>query len=332
MKHLYTLLVTCLIASHCFAQIPTANLVAHYAFSGNANDSTANANHGTVVGVSLVADRFNNPNSAFSFDGIDDRIVIPHHQVIDFDAMVDSYSFSFWVKSADPQPGSLSFRLMEKRLTGSNEGYPVGISTNTNNLGDHEMHLKVHDGSSYEGHNSGDAYWDGNWHHLVFIVDNTTSQLRVYVDCQLQGETSFSLAGMGQNGGDLVLGNSYTFVRPYQGMMDDLRIYSDVLTPAEVCALTNEGTVGMYEPHESLATLLYPNPVTDVLQLKVPFDTSIESITIMDLTGKIVKNLAVSGMDQTRDFQIDVTDLSTGIYLLEVIGNGQRSVKKFIKK
>jgi len=60
------------VPSLALAQIPTAGLVAHYPFNGNANDESGNANHGTVYDATLVPDRFGNANSAYSFDGVDD--------------------------------------------------------------------------------------------------------------------------------------------------------------------------------------------------------------------------------------------------------------------
>jgi hypothetical protein len=51
-------------------------LVAYYPFNGNANDESGNGNHGTVHGATLTADRFGNANSAYKFNGTDDRIVV----------------------------------------------------------------------------------------------------------------------------------------------------------------------------------------------------------------------------------------------------------------
>jgi len=48
--------------------IDLISLVAYYPFNGNANDESGNGYHGTVNGATLVADRFGNPNSAYSFD------------------------------------------------------------------------------------------------------------------------------------------------------------------------------------------------------------------------------------------------------------------------
>ena len=69
------------------ASVPNGGLVAYYPFSGNALDATGNGHNGTLVGSpTLTADRFGNPNSAYSFDGVS-YINIP--SATDFDWMTD---------------------------------------------------------------------------------------------------------------------------------------------------------------------------------------------------------------------------------------------------
>jgi len=70
-------------------------LLAFYPFSGNAEDSTANANHGIVNGAMLTTDRFGNANSAYVFDGVDDYIELTN--AIDFDAY-EEQTLAAWVQ------------------------------------------------------------------------------------------------------------------------------------------------------------------------------------------------------------------------------------------
>ena len=58
-------------------------LVAYYPFNGNANDESGNENNGAVRGANLAEDRFENVNSAYSFDGIDDYIEISDNDILD---------------------------------------------------------------------------------------------------------------------------------------------------------------------------------------------------------------------------------------------------------
>ena len=54
----------------------TFGLVGAWEFTENALDSSGNGNHGVVHGATLTTDRFGNPNSAYSFDGVDDYIFV----------------------------------------------------------------------------------------------------------------------------------------------------------------------------------------------------------------------------------------------------------------
>lgn len=74
MNHLNTTLLAMLLSSTLSAQSPC--LIASYPFNGNANDVTGNGHDGTVAGPNLAIDRFGNPAGCYSFDGIDDRIVL----------------------------------------------------------------------------------------------------------------------------------------------------------------------------------------------------------------------------------------------------------------
>ena len=68
-------------------------LVGYWPFCGNAIDESVNGNNGTVNGATLTTDRFGNPDSAYSFDGIDDFINRETNSFIS-----NSFSFSLFVK------------------------------------------------------------------------------------------------------------------------------------------------------------------------------------------------------------------------------------------
>jgi hypothetical protein len=55
-----------------------SDLIAYYPFNGNANDESGNGNNRTVIGATLTTDRFDNPNQAYSFDGVSNYINVPN--------------------------------------------------------------------------------------------------------------------------------------------------------------------------------------------------------------------------------------------------------------
>ncbi|MBA5792321.1 T9SS type A sorting domain-containing protein [Flavobacterium sp. xlx-214] len=72
----------------------------------------------------------------------------------------------------------------------------------------------------------------------------------------------------------------------------------------------------------------YPNPSTDVLNVTL-VDKNIQSVHVTDLNGRTVKTFNISGTNQA---QLDVSGLSSGVYLLNVKSDGITVAKKFIKK
>ena len=67
---------------------------AYYPFSGNANDYSGNGYNGNPLGsIQLTTDRFGNPNSAYLFDGIDDRIIVSDNGGLSTSAFSICYYF-----------------------------------------------------------------------------------------------------------------------------------------------------------------------------------------------------------------------------------------------
>jgi hypothetical protein len=97
LRSLTALLTTALLAiflTNATAQsFITNGLIAYYPFNGNANDASGNSNNATTVQATLCADRFGNPNSAYSFDGVSSYIGFTNVPT----AQVDNWSVTAWV-------------------------------------------------------------------------------------------------------------------------------------------------------------------------------------------------------------------------------------------
>jgi hypothetical protein len=72
--------------------VPQNGLKGWWQFSGNANDGSGNGYHGTVTNATLTADRFGNPNSAYSFNGTNSEIVTNYQGILGNAAR----TVSFW--------------------------------------------------------------------------------------------------------------------------------------------------------------------------------------------------------------------------------------------
>ena len=77
-------------------------LVAYYPFNGDARDMSGNHNHGHVHGATLSTDRHGQANSAYSFDGTNDYILVDN----DFGKEV---TISIWAENSSPDRSSMAW-------------------------------------------------------------------------------------------------------------------------------------------------------------------------------------------------------------------------------
>jgi hypothetical protein len=71
---------------------------------------------------------------------------------------------------------------------------------------------------------------------------------------------------------------------------------------------------------------VYPNPTTDLLTVKYP---EIESVSISNITGQVVRVVETNNVDFTR---IPVADLKSGVYFLTVDSPRGKASSKFVKR
>ena len=87
-------------------------LVAYYPFNGNANDESGNGNDGSVNGATLTEDRFDNENSAYSFDGVNDYIVVNDSDDLD---NTNKLTISTWIFPLKLAANSYANGILSKR-------------------------------------------------------------------------------------------------------------------------------------------------------------------------------------------------------------------------
>lgn len=92
----------------------------------------------------------------------------------------------------------------------------------------------------------------------------------------------------------------------------------------------NDGT-GIANSNSVYSVNVYPNPVENELNISVQSSVPVEvHTTLFDISGRIIiaENF---GEVLSQNVSVDLADEAPGVYLLEVIVNGQRSTTKVIK-
>jgi hypothetical protein len=208
-----------------------SGLVGYWPFCGNANDASGNGNNGTPMnGATLTSDRFGNANSAYSFDGLDDRI-----QVLLNSSILNNTTISVWYKSNSLNGGPFVHIGQDNGGNPYCDGYDIGKGGSTlNNQGNDLI-----SGFSCIGYYDSDVSGMSNQWNLA-TLKKVNNQIFIY----LNGTLVFS-----QNTVSSVTPSPFVFFGStssgfstlYSGFLDDIGIWNRSLTDAEILQLYNQG-------------------------------------------------------------------------------------------
>ena len=229
--------------------INTGQLIAYYPFYGNANDSSGNNNNGFAYGVTLVPDRFNNPNSAYSFNGANSYISVANNTLLNFQ---NAITINFWMNVGlfyDREQYPISHGNWQNRwkvsITNNRVRWTVKTTVGTKDL-DSETLLTLD--SLYMV----TCFYDG-------------SDYEIYINGQLDAFTTFSGTILSTTlnltiGQDVPGDNNYNF----NGVLDDIRIYNFGLPLNTITSFydipTSVKDKAPLIPLKSILYANYPNP------------------------------------------------------------------------
>jgi hypothetical protein len=206
---------------------PKDGLVAYWPFSATADDESGNSNNGTISGVTLAQDRFGNDRSAFSFNGADNFIQVPHNALFNSEAL----TLSLWLKSSSLHYTPLLFK---GNSNSSSWQYSLMKSSDT-------IFAKAYqpNGSTYSIATT--TISPNLWHNITATIENLGA-VTIYVDGKLAAKSTSTSGTWQLNGGsDLYFGKALGSAGAYAGILDDIRIYNRILAPEEIAAIAGEG-------------------------------------------------------------------------------------------
>jgi len=231
-KLIFALALSCLMVGNAQAGL-NDGLVAHYPFNGNANDESGNNNHGTVNGATLTLDRFENANSAYSFDGKDSHISVADSSSLHFG--INSFSFSLWINANTFQgeyhePGS-AIRILSKSLYPST-WWVIDIYSK----GNLEMEMDDNDTNSGTTNSIG-TITPLAWYHVAIVVDRVNQVVKYYFNGELDSEQPLPeifTEKLNVEGTSIEIGSSWN---TFNGSIDALYIYRRSLSQCEIKSL-----------------------------------------------------------------------------------------------
>ena len=195
--------------------------------SGNNNNGTASNANGT--GMAWVPGKVG--LGAVSFDGVDDRVLVSDANSLDAGG---AFTVSVWVKwnSFD------SSRMIIEKGDGSGNPQPCNYGLWGQNtrfegyIGKNGVDYNEIDSPSYVSM----GMQTGQWYHIAFTADG--SNLKLYMNGSLVKSASETFAPVGNTYPLRIAEGSYSNY-PFNGLIDDVRIYNRALSATEIQAIYN---------------------------------------------------------------------------------------------
>ena len=215
---------------------PTSlGLVAYWAFDETSGqtivDSSGNNNDGSLING--TRDSSGVQGGALTFEGGNEGIEIPASA---FDTIDDEITVSMWVNGASNQPvADTVFRALD---SSGNRVLNIHVPWS-----DSKVYWDAgNSGSSYDRlSESADAsLYEGGYNHWAFTKNAGTGVISMYVNGTLfasDDDHTFDMSGISS----VVLGGDES--AGYNGSIDEVRVYDEVLSPTEIMNLFQEISV-----------------------------------------------------------------------------------------
>ena len=292
-----------------FYQLTTpmpVTLLYHFPFNGNRNSIVNSGTFNSGIGFgTFVNDGLGNATGAL-------------------EVAVNSSNYSSQTQSASLPllPQGNTSRSVAMRIRFNNAAmthYVMSWGGSSNGLSYGLEKTQTQGCSSVWGNNMcfADPTTQDSWVTIVVSFDGATNTAMYYKNGSLIGQQNHSVA-VNTTGTDIRLGTSLAANFGNSNFwIDDLKIYSGVLTSAQITALSsNDFKLNNFK------FTLYPNPVNDILNIEM--DSLVKSIEVYSLQGQKVIT--------TTSKQVNVSHLSNGVYIVRVEDeNGAIATKKLIK-
>jgi gliding motility-associated-like protein len=204
-----------------FAQTP----ILHLPLDGNTNDVSGNAINGTASNASLTTDRFNNPNKAYSFNGVNSFISIPYNNLFKIPTN-GAFTIILWAQPSVTNTAGAIFVRSPYNANHYLSQWDYGI-----------YQLNSQFMSGYGGNHL--VYSTGNitaascWYHLALTYNNKTWKL--YVNGTLHAQENSGNHQVGQSNGGIALGKKGEANGDYyNGKLDDVKMYNIELSSSQI--------------------------------------------------------------------------------------------------
>ena len=341
---LFLVMAVALTFQTLFAQVPsyvpTNGLVGYWPFNGNANNTSGSNNNGIINGATLVADRFGNPNSAFSFNGVNNYIELNSLSGLSSTAGISMSTWFLWNGLNGTTNHQYIFQIAPNpngAITISDDG-TLGISVlNCNCINDIPVTTSI---------------IQNTWYHVVLTYDLLNGTMKMYLNGNLIGTSQESMYNYYTvNNTPSRFGNYHFNSHFFKGSIDDSILWNRVLTQQEITNLynvnqcitnitvtdtliINVGQLSFNDPVSWANNItIAPNPASSQININFNNITNLNggTLKIINSLGQQVATTPITTSGTNSTMQL-ATWGGTGMYFVQIINpQGQIvDIKKII--
>ncbi len=210
----------------------TSSLLGYWRLNSNLEDETSQTNASVGGGSPTLSSQSPIDSSSYDFDGAIDYLSIDNSTL--FNASNDLV-VSLWIN-----PGRLNNAdtiISRWDESTNNRIWAIAFSSSSN------LRFDTSDNGIFESGNtatSSSALSSGQWYHVVVEHNSGTSENRIFVNGQLEATQSSVDSNLFNSTQEIRVGSSNQFgssPRFYEGLVDDIAIWSDTITESEVQTL-----------------------------------------------------------------------------------------------
>lgn len=211
-----------------------SGLVGHWSFNGTdttstkAYDRSGTGNTGTLSGPAIAEGKV---GQGLLFDGVDDNVNLDNPSALQ---SLTDFSMAAWIYVDSDRGASTDYIVSQYDGGGIAEGdFLWYVDTND------ALVVNI-DGATAAVTSS--AITENEWHYVALTVDGD-DRIDLYVDGTLNvSDTAIgTTAPYLHNANDLKIGSMHAGTNPFQGIIDEVRMYNTILTAAQIQSLYKQG-------------------------------------------------------------------------------------------
>ena len=289
------------------------DLVTYLQFESNTADSTINLNHSATYGtITYVGGKVG--SNALSLNGSNSFVQLPYNLANQQEITIATWIYwrggGAWQRIFDFGNSQTEYMFL------------------TPNNGSGQLRFAIKNGGSEQQLNSS-ALVSGKWNHVAVTLAEDAA--RMYLNGEQVSESNaITISPIDFKPVLNYIGRSQFSDPLLNGYIDDFRVYNYALTANEIAEIP--GLLSGIEDRGYISDKklsLYPIPATNILNVKYYDEINNQKtrIAVYDTNGRL---LISEYMTDANDTKLNVSGLTSGIYLLRLTNKAETLVKRFV--